>query len=189
MEQERPWWIATRVAAWVVGALLVVLVATGVTLSFRYRPDISYANVADMEQRSMLTARSAHRLASALFLPAVGCLAIASIGLFLTRRDRGPVVFPLLAGGLTLAAAFTGYLLPWDQLSLWAVTVGTDMRGYAPILRGHRVKYVLLGSTEVSTATMSRWFWVHTAVLPLVIIGVLAALVVSARRHPIGDAG
>jgi len=88
VERERPWRIATRAACWVVGALLVVLVVTGVTLSFRYRPDVSgaYADVADLEQRSILSARSAHRLASALFLPAVGCLAIASIGLFLSRR-------------------------------------------------------------------------------------------------------
>jgi quinol-cytochrome oxidoreductase complex cytochrome b subunit len=184
--RERPWRIATRAATWVVGALLVALVATGVTLSFRYRPDVSYANVAGLEHRSILTARSAHRLAAALFVPAVGCLAIASIGLFLARRERGPIAFPLLAGVSALAAVFTGYLLPWDQLSLWAVTVGTDMRGYAPILRGHRVKYVLIGSTEVGTATFSRWFWVHTVLVPLVIVGALTALVISVRRRPVG---
>ena len=191
MEQERPWRIATRAAIWVVGGLLVVLVATGVTLSFRYRPDVSgaYANVADLEQRSILSARSAHRLAAAGFLPAVGCLAIASIGLFLTRRERGPTVLPLLAGGLTLAAVFTGYLLPWDQLSLWAVSVGTNMRGYGPIIRGHSVKYVLIGSTEVGTATFSRWFWVHTVLVPLVMVAVLAALVINVRRRPVRGAG
>ena len=46
---------------------------------------------------------------------------------------------------LTLLLSFTGYLLPWDQLALWAVTVGTNMMGYTPVF-GSSVKYVLLGS-------------------------------------------
>jgi len=88
---------------------------------------------------------------------------------------------------LALAATFTGYLLPWDQLSLWAVTVGTNMRGYGPILHGHRVKYVLIGSTEVGTATFSRWFWVHTLVVPLVIAAALIGLVIKSRRPRLSD--
>ena len=45
---------------------------------------------------------------------------------------------------LTLLLSFTGYLLPWDQLALWAVAVGTSMMGYTPVL-GDQVRFVLLG--------------------------------------------
>ena len=44
---------------------------------------------------------------------------------------------------LTLGASFTGYLLPWDQLALWAVTVGTNMAGFVPVM-GDQVKFLLL---------------------------------------------
>jgi quinol-cytochrome oxidoreductase complex cytochrome b subunit len=45
---------------------------------------------------------------------------------------------------LTLLLSFTGYLLPWDQLALWAVTVGTNMMGFTPVF-GNQVQFVLLG--------------------------------------------
>ena len=51
---------------------------------------------------------------------------------------------------LTLLLSFTGYLLPWDQLALWAVTVGTNMMGYTPVL-GTQVRFVLLGGKEIGS--------------------------------------
>ena len=54
---------------------------------------------------------------------------------------------------LTLLLSFTGYLLPWDQLALWAVTVGTNMGGYSPVL-GDQVRFALLGSAEIGTETL-----------------------------------
>jgi quinol-cytochrome oxidoreductase complex cytochrome b subunit len=185
VDPARRWRTATRVAFWIVAALFVVLIATGIGLSFRYRPTVTrpYASVTGLEPRSPITLRAVHRLAAALFVPAVGALAIASIGLLLARRKRAPIAFPLLAGVATLAAAFTGYLLPWDQLSLWAVTVGSDMRGYGPILRHHGVKFVILGSSEIDVGTFSRWFWTHTVVLPVVIVAMLIALALTVRRR------
>jgi len=184
MEQARTWQVATRVALWIVAVLLVILIATGIALTFRYRPTVNrpYASVTDLEPRSPITLRGVHRLAAAVFVPAVGALAIATIGLFLARRTRAPIALSLFAGLATLAASFTGYLLPWDQLALWAVTVGTDMRGYAPILRHGNVKYVILGSREIDVTTFNRWFWTHTVLIPVVIVAVLVALVMAARR-------
>ena len=51
---------------------------------------------------------------------------------------------------LTLLLSFTGYLLPWDQLALWAVTVGTNMMGYTPVF-GTEVRFVLLGGVEIGS--------------------------------------
>ena len=70
---------------------------------------------------------------------------------------------------LTLLLSFTGYLLPWDQLSLWAVTVGTNMMGYTPVF-GDNVKYVLLGSKEIGSETLLRWYVLHVLMLPFVIV-------------------
>jgi quinol-cytochrome oxidoreductase complex cytochrome b subunit len=184
VDHERAWRLATRATFWIVGALFAVLIVTGIALAFRYRPSVTmpYANVTSLETQSPISLRSVHRLAAALFVPAVGAMAIASIGLFLERRNRTPIALSLLAGVAALAAGFTGYLLPWDQLALRAVTVGRDMRGYGPILRHHDVKYVILGSSEIGVSTFSRWFWIHTLVVPLVIVAVLVGLVMRSRR-------
>ena len=67
---------------------------------------------------------------------------------------------------LTLLLSFTGYLLPWDQLALWAVTVGTNMMGYTPVF-GSQVRFVLLGGVEIGTrdaAAMVRAARVDAAV-------------------------
>ncbi len=65
--------------------------------------------------------------------------------------------------------AFTGYLLPWDQKSYWATVVGTNVAGTAPFLGGLMVK-VLRGGTDVSAVTLSRFFAVHTILLPWLLI-------------------
>ena len=70
---------------------------------------------------------------------------------------------------VTLLLSYTGYLLPWDQLSLWAVTVGTNMMGYTPVFGGS-VKFVLLGSREISGETLLRWYVLHVLLLPFVIV-------------------
>jgi quinol-cytochrome oxidoreductase complex cytochrome b subunit len=182
MDRERSWMTGTRVALWVVGALFVILLATGIALTFRYRPDVSFGT--ESAPSPLFTARRVHRLASFLFVPAVGALAISSIGLFLVRRRRAYMAYPLLAGVAALAASFTGFLLPWDQLSLWAVTVGTNMQGYAPILRGHDVKFVLIGSHEITDAAFSRWFWLHAVAIPLFLVAIAVVLAIKARRIP-----
>jgi len=58
------------------------------------------------------------------------------------------------------------------------------MQGYRPILRGHGVKFVLLGTKEVSPATMSHWYWVHAVAVPLLLVAVVVVVVVRARRQP-----
>src|ERR687885_229098 len=70
---------------------------------------------------------------------------------------------------LTLLLSFTGYLLPWDQLALWAVTVGTNMMGYTPVF-GQQVRFVLLGGVEIGGATLLRWYVLHVLMLPFVIV-------------------
>ena len=180
---ERTWLDATRLAVGLVLVLFAVLLATGVALTFRYRPTVTaaYANVG-AHGSSGVTARGVHRLASVLFVPAVVVLSIASIGLFVVRHRAALVLLPLGAAGLAVVAGVTGYLLPWDQLALRAVTAGTDVRGYRSILSGEQVQFVLVGNSSVTTATFARWYWVHAVVVPLLVIGVVAAIFIATRR-------
>jgi quinol-cytochrome oxidoreductase complex cytochrome b subunit len=67
---------------------------------------------------------------------------------------------------VTLAYSFTGYLLPWDQLSYWAVTVGSDLLHYVP-LAGKQVRGFLLGGEEIGQATLLRFYVLHIAVLTI----------------------
>ena len=68
---------------------------------------------------------------------------------------------------LTLLLSFTGYLLPWDQLALWAITVGTNMVGSAPVL-GDSVVFVMRGGFEVGPNALIRFYTLHVIGLPLV---------------------
>jgi quinol-cytochrome oxidoreductase complex cytochrome b subunit len=73
---------------------------------------------------------------------------------------------------LTLLLSFTGYLLPWDQLAYWAVTVGTSMADFVPFI-GDATRSMLLGGNEVGSATLLRFYVLHVAVLPAALVAVV----------------
>jgi menaquinol-cytochrome c reductase cytochrome b subunit len=68
---------------------------------------------------------------------------------------------------LTIMLSFTGYLLPWDQIAYWAITIGTNMAGYAP-LANTPSKLLLLGGIEVGQNTLLRFYVLHIMVFPLI---------------------
>ena len=68
---------------------------------------------------------------------------------------------------LTIMLSFTGYLLPWDQIAYWAITIGTNMGGYAPLFNTP-VNRLLLGGLEVGQNTLLRFYVLHIMVFPLV---------------------
>ncbi|HET9084852.1 MAG TPA: cytochrome b N-terminal domain-containing protein, partial [Candidatus Limnocylindrales bacterium] len=68
---------------------------------------------------------------------------------------------------LTIMLSFTGYLLPWDQIAYWAITIGTNMGGYAPLLNTP-VSRILLGGVEVGQNTLLRFYVGHVVFLPLI---------------------
>ena len=91
---------------------------------------------------------------------------------FYTGAYKPPREFNWIVGVslliLTLAASFTGYLLPWDQLAYWAITVGTSVAGYEPIM-GSTIKAVLLGGTEVGQEALTRFYALHIMLIPAAI--------------------
>jgi len=88
-----------------------------------------------------------------------------------------------------LAFGFSGYLLPWNELSFFATRVGTDIAGTIPLI-GKAIKTFILGGPDVSGATITRFFWLHVAILPLftfIILGVHVLLVqILGMSTPVG---
>ncbi|HSB60192.1 MAG TPA: cytochrome b N-terminal domain-containing protein, partial [Vicinamibacteria bacterium] len=96
---------------------------------------------------------------------------------FFTGAYKPPRQFNWVVGVvlflLTLALSFTGYLLPWDQLAYWAITVGTNIAAYAPVV-GERLKYLLLGGHAIGPGALLRFYVLHCVILPLGIFALLA---------------
>jgi quinol-cytochrome oxidoreductase complex cytochrome b subunit len=69
----------------------------------------------------------------------------------------------------TLLLSFTGYLLPWDQLAFWAITVGTNIALAAPLV-GEQTRFLLLGGNEIAQSALIRFYVLHCFVLPTVVL-------------------
>lgn len=154
--------------------LFMVLTVTGVFLMFFYRPtaEQAWADIQSLETAVYFGSfvRNMHRWAAHLMVLSV-FLHMARVfyhGAYKAPREFNWVIGIILLT-LTLLLSFTGYLLPWDQLALWAVTVGTNMMGYSPVLR-ENVQFVLLGGNVISGDTLLRWYVLHVFLLPFVIV-------------------
>jgi len=158
--------------------LFVSLVVSGIYLMFFYVPSPGNA-YGDMQNIQTQVAfgqyiRNVHRWSAHLMVIAVAAhmAKVFYRGAYKPPREFNWVLGVILLV-LTLLLSFTGYLLPWDQLAYWAVTVGTSMAGYVPLI-GDSVKQILLGGPTVGSATLLRFYVLHIAVLPLLLTGVLA---------------
>ena len=69
----------------------------------------------------------------------------------------------------TVLLSYTGYLLPWDQLAFWAVTVGSNMADAAPII-GPKIKFLLLGGHAINDSALIRFYVLHCVVLPAAVV-------------------
>jgi quinol-cytochrome oxidoreductase complex cytochrome b subunit len=154
--------------------LFVVLTVTGIFLMFYYRPTDPAAWIDVRELHTSinlgLLMRNMHRWGAHLMVFTV-FLHMARV--FYTGAYKPPREFNWIVGVLLLfltgALSFTGYLLPWDQLALWAVTVGTNIGGFSPVLRKN-FAFVLLGGVEITGTTLLRWYVLHVLALPFVIV-------------------
>ena len=154
--------------------LFIILTVTGIFLMFFYRPSAASAWPTVQTLETAVTfgslVRNMHRWAAHLMVLSV-FLHMARVfyhGAYKPPREFNWVIGVILLT-LTLLLSFTGYLLPWDQLSLWAVTVGTNMMGYTPVF-GNQVRFVLLGGVEIGDNTLLRWYVLHVLMLPFVIV-------------------
>jgi len=152
--------------------LFLTLTVTGVLLMFYYVPSTTQAYDRMLDLRGSVAFGvflrnmhrwSAHGMVAAVFLH--------MCRVFFTGSYKKPREFNWVIGVLlflmTLFLSFTGYLLPWDQLAFWAITVGTAIAGYAPVF-GEQIRFLLLGDTTVGQEALLRFYVLHVAVLPLV---------------------
>ena len=166
--------------------LFLTLTVTGFLLVFYYVPatTLAYSTMKDLQTTIPLgqLVRNMHRWAAHLMVLAV---ALHMVRVFYTGGYKPPREFNWVIGVflllLTLGASFTGYLLPWDQLSFWAITVGTNIAGYAPVL-GDQARVVLLGGNEVGQAALLRFYALHIIVLPFALIALISLHVWRVRK-------
>jgi quinol-cytochrome oxidoreductase complex cytochrome b subunit len=170
-------WLGTISAA-----LLLLLTLSGFPLLFLYVPSVerAYASVKDIEWVVTFGSwiRSVHRL-GAHFMVALVFLHLVRV--FLTGAYKNGVgqgqkrewnwVIGVVMLLLTLFLSFTGYLLPWDQLAFWAVTVGTNIASSIPLV-GPTIRELLIGGRAIEQPTLIRFYVLHVIVLPA-LLGVL----------------
>ena len=158
--------------------LFVILVVTGILLMFYYVPSTTQAYDRMLDLRGSVAfgtlLRNMHRW-SAHGMVAVVFMHLCRV--FLTGSYKKPREFNWVVGVilflLTLFMSFTGYLLPWDQLAFWAITVGTAIAGYAPVI-GKDIQFLLMGGTSVGQEALLRFYVLHVAVLPAVLTLMIA---------------
>jgi quinol-cytochrome oxidoreductase complex cytochrome b subunit len=136
--------------------LFLVLTITGVYLMFFYVPSsvLAYTNIHRW---------GAHLMVFFVFLH---MMRVFYHGAYKPPREFNWVVGVVLLF-LTIMLSFSGYLLPWDQIAYWAITIGTNMGGYAPLI-STPFNRLLLGGLEVGQNTLLRFYVLHIMFFPLV---------------------
>jgi len=176
----------------------VILTATGVLLMVYYKPsvDLAYNSIKDLHYvvPTGRFIRNIHRWAAHLM---VFTIILHMARVFYTSAYKSPREFNWILGMilfvLTLALSFTGYLLPWDQLAYWAVTIGSNIAAspneLAQALGLPRAFYIgdlqrqlLLGSSEIGEDALIRFYLLHVMVLPLLLVVVTSAHVWRIRK-------
>jgi len=172
-------WLGTISAA-----LFFLLILSGLPLLFLYVPSVerAYQSVKDIEFVVTFGSwiRAVHRISAHLMVIAV---ALHLIRVFLTgaykngagRGQRRQInwVIGVVMFLVTLFLSFTGYLLPWDQLAFWAVTVGTNIASSIPVI-GPDVRELMIGGRAIEQATLIRFYVLHIIVLPGLLGGLFA---------------
>jgi quinol-cytochrome oxidoreductase complex cytochrome b subunit len=177
--------------------LFLNLTVTGILLMFYYRPTAEYAYydiVALREHVPLGIMREIHRWGAHAMVIAVW---LHMFRVFMTGSYKPPREFNWVIGVIllviTLLLSFTGYLLPWDQLAMWAITVGTNMARATPFMGyegpgasmiqiggvhlvngGSDIHFALLGGHFVSEATLIRFYVLHCVVVPIVAATLMA---------------
>jgi cytochrome b6 len=167
--------------------LFAIQVITGILLLFYYRPSAeeAYESVqflmAEVEFGWLI--RSIHAWSANLMIFAL-FLHLASVLLLKAYRPPREItwVTGVLLLGVSLAFGFTGYLLPWNELAFFATKVGTEITGAVPGA-GAFLLTLLRGGSEVTGATLTRFYGIHVAVLPLVTTAIVGLHLYLVQRH------
>jgi len=159
--------------------LLVVQIVTGVLLLFYYRPTV--ASAFESVRFIMTKVEFGWLIRSVHAWSANGVIFFALLHLlsaFFLRAYRKPRELTWVTGCLLLfillGFGFTGYLLPWNTISFFATKVGTEITAQVPLV-GKFIGKILRGGESIGDATLARFFTIHVAVLPLLLLLLLGA--------------
>jgi len=173
----------------------IVQVITGILLLLYYRPtaEAAFESVEFImtEVRFGWLVRSIHSWSANLL---IFFAFVHMFSVFFLRSYRKPRELTWVSGAflllLSLGFGFSGYLLPWNQLALFATKVGTDILGQIPLI-GHWLLTVARGGPDVTGATLTRFFGIHVAVLPMLATMFLATHLALVQKEgmsvPIGE--
>ncbi|MBI4597397.1 MAG: cytochrome b N-terminal domain-containing protein [Candidatus Omnitrophica bacterium] len=174
---------------WGLGGLsfyaFLVLTVSGIILMFYYRPasSLAYQDIKDLTFAVTMGGflRNLHRWAAHLMVVLV---ILHMMRVFLTGAYKPPREYNWVVGVIllvmTLFLSYTGYLLPWDQLALWAVTVGAQMAANAPLVgnegpfrlpfitTANDARFGLVGGTIIGDATLIRFYVLHCIAVPFI---------------------
>jgi cytochrome b6 len=174
--------------------LFVIQVLTGVLLLLYYNPTVDGAHESVQFIMSQVRfgwlIRSVHSWTANIL---IGAIFIHMFSAFFLKAYRPPRELTWMSGFFLLALfmgfGFSGYLLPWNELSFFATRVGTDIAGSIPLV-GQAIKTFILGGATVTEATIGRFFWLHVAVFPaaaFIVAGVHVLLIQTlGMSRPIG---
>ena len=158
-----------------ISALLALLLGiTGVLLMFRYDASVerAYTSIQFLETQVYFGSlvRSLHHWSANLLIVSafLHLIRVFFTGGFKKGRSTNWLIGIILLL-LVVASNFTGYLLPWDQLAYWAVTVGTSLLSYIPVV-GSMISDFLLAGPEVGQGALRNFYAIHVAVLPVLFV-------------------
>lgn len=167
-------------------ATFLILAVTGMFLMFYYRPSVpeAYEDMKDLEfvVSAGVFLRNLHRWSAHAM---VALVFLHMVRVFFAGAYRPPREFNWVIGVglfvLTLLLSFTGYLLPWDQLAYWAITVGTNMANSVPVI-GPDIKFLMLGGHTIGENTLLRFYVLHCIALPLATIVLISVHIWRVRK-------
>jgi quinol-cytochrome oxidoreductase complex cytochrome b subunit len=182
------WWFALGGTP---AYLFIVQIFTGILLAFYYEasPARAYQSVAYITNEVAFGwyIRSVHKWAATLMIVAV---ILHQIRVFFTGAYRRPREINWIVGMCllfcTLMTGFTGYSLVYEQLSFWGATVGANITDTVPVVGGF-LKRMMLAGDAYNQATLSRFFVIHAAILPVTIVLLIAVHITIIRLQGVTE--
>ncbi len=182
------WWFALGGTP---AYLFIVQIFTGILLAFYYEasPAVAYESVEFITREVAFGwfIRSVHKWAATLMIAAV---ILHQIRVFFTGAYRRPREINWLIGmsllACTLMTGFTGYSLVFEQLSYWGATVGANIADTTPLIGGF-LKNMMLAGDSYNEATLSRFFILHAAVLPVTMVALIALHITVIRLQGVTE--
>jgi cytochrome b6 len=173
----------------IVFTCFLVQVATGFAMTFYYRPSVAdaFASVEYMMTQVNFgwLIRSIHRWSASMM---VLMMILHVFRVYLTGGFKKPRELTWMTGvilaSVTVSFGVTGYSLPWDQVGYWACKIVTGVPDAIPVV-GSTLVELLRGGTSVGQGTLTRFYSLHTFVLPLITAVLMLAHFLMIRKQGI----